>query len=80
MIAALEWAVNKREDVWTIDREMSAINAEILHAFMLGYYKSHGAKNVGDPLHIERPWDKKKFKDPMISAGSFAALIGAGRG
>lgn len=77
---ALEWAVDKREDVWSVDREMSAITAEVLHSFMLGYYKSHGAKNVGDVLHFERPWDKKDKRDQMVSAGSFAALIGGGRG
>lgn len=80
MIAALEWAVGKREDAWSIDREMSALTAEILHSFMLGYYKSHGAKNVGDVLHIERPWEKNSKREQMISAGSFAAMLGGGRG
>jgi hypothetical protein len=80
MIAALERAVVARDDAWTIDREMSAVTAEVLHSFMLGYFKVHGAKNLGKSLHIERPWDKEKQKKEMLSPGSFAAMIGGSRG
>ncbi len=79
MIAALEWAVEKREDLWSLDREIAATNLEVLHAFMLSFFKSKGAKNVGKPMHIERPWERQKKKQ-MVSAGVFASMIGGGRG
>lgn len=77
MITALERSVVLRDDVWTIDREMSAVTAEILHAFMFGYFRAHGAKNLGKSLHIERPWEKNKKKE-FVSPGAFAAMIGGG--
>ena len=79
MIVALERAVVARDDAWTIDREMSAVTAEILHSYMFGYFKVHGAKNLGKSLHIERPYERDQ-KKKAVSAGAFAAMIGGARG
>ena len=78
MVAALEWAVAKRDE-WSSDREIAATNLEVLHAFMLSFLKGNGGKNLGKPIHIERPWEKDK-KKPMVSAGAFAAMVGGARG
>lgn len=75
MVTALEWAVSKRDDVWTMDREIAASTVEVLHSFMLSYFKVNGSKNVGKPMHIERPWDRD-VKPKTVSAGSFAAMVG----
>jgi hypothetical protein len=79
MVAALEWAVAKRDEAWTTERELAATTAEILHAFMLSYFKVNGGKNVGKPMHVERPWEKNQ-KPQMLSPGAFAAMVGGGRG
>lgn len=79
MVVALEWAVAKRDDAWTIEREMSATTLEVLHSFLLSYSRVHGAKNVGKPIHIERPWERD-VKPAFISPGAFAAMVGGGRG
>jgi hypothetical protein len=80
MVAALEWAVSKRDDAWTLDREIAATHVELTHAWMLGYFKAHGATNVGKPIRIERPWDKKAQRESMVGFRSFAAMIGSDRG
>lgn len=78
MILALERATVQRDDAWTVDREMRAVTAEVLHSFMLGYFKVHGAKNVGKALHVERPWERDK-KPTLVSPGDFASMIGGAR-
>lgn len=79
MVAALEWAVTKRMEAWTTDREIAATTVEVLHSFMLSYFKVHGSKSVGKPLHIERPWEKNQ-KPQLVSPGAFAAMIGGHHG
>lgn len=79
MVAALEWAVRKRDEAWTTDREIAATTLEVLHSFQLSYFRVHGSKNVGKPIHVDRPWEKNQ-KPPMMSAGDFAALVGGSHG
>lgn len=75
MVVALEWAVRKRQEAWTTDREIAATTLEVLHGFQLSYFKVHGSKNVGKPIHIDRPWEIDKKKQ-LVSASAFAAMVG----
>jgi hypothetical protein len=77
MVKALEWAVAERDNAWTLDRELRASNVEVLHSFLLTYLKSHGAKNVGKPVHYERPWEKQRQREQMVSPRAFALMTGA---
>jgi hypothetical protein len=70
MIVALEKAVRDRVAGWTPERELQALTAELTHAHLLTTLRANGAKNVGKPLHIPRPWDKKASAKP-ISMGEF---------
>lgn len=69
MIVALEKAVRSRLEGWTTERELLALTAELTHAHLLTTLRANGAKNVGRPLHIPRPWDKQAVKP--ISMGEF---------
>jgi hypothetical protein len=66
MIVALEKAVRER-DSWSRPLEMAALTAELTHAHLLATLRANGAKNVGKPLHIPRPWDKEKVKPIRMS-------------
>ena len=70
---ALEAAVVERESRWTSDREFAATSVEIMHGLLISTLKIAGAKNVGKPLHIPRPWDV--VKPQMISMGQFARQV-----
>lgn len=78
MLVALEWAVHQREQRWTQDLEISATTAELTHALLLTLLRVNGAKQVGKPMHIPRPWDEKKPK--LISMGQFARQVKGGFG
>ena len=70
----MEWAVAERERRWSTDREFAATTVELLHASILTNMRIAGAKNVGKPLHIDRPWESKpepvRFGQFMKSGGA----------
>jgi hypothetical protein len=78
MLVALEWAVRTRETEWTTEREMAALTTELTHTHLLAYLRAHGATNVGSPLHIDRPWEKKSTPK-MMTMGEFARGTLGGR-
>lgn len=81
MLVALEWAVRAREERWTQAHEIAAVNAELVHSLLLTTLKVNGAKNVGKPIHIPRPWDKKTAAAEVMSIRDFArAQMGVGNG
>lgn len=82
MLEALSDAVvakNKEEaEVWTTDRELLAMTAELVHALLLVTLRVHGAKDVGEPLHFPRPWDEERparAQKPAVSFGQFARQV-----
>jgi hypothetical protein len=77
VLGALEWAIREREDRWTIERELLALNAEINHTHMYALLRVNGAKNLGKPLHIDRPWEVNE-KKRLLSFGEFVSVTGAG--
>jgi hypothetical protein len=80
MLVAMEWAVREREDRWTTEREFAATSIELTHTLLLTTLRVNGAKNVGRPIHITRPWEKTPEKT-MLTMGEFARqVMGARRG
>lgn len=77
MLAALEQQIVERESRWTSEREFAATTVELIHSLTLVTLRVAGAKNVGKPLHIERPWEKEARKKALIGFGQFAKMIGA---
>lgn len=80
MIAALEWAVTQRDERWGMDREISATNTEVLHSFLLAFLASKGVKNLGKPIHFDRPWEAERKKQQMLSFKSFRSMLGGANG
>jgi len=72
MFEALEAAAVRREKQWTTERELLASILETLHALYLLTARANGAKNVGKPLRVPRPGDKKP--EPL-SPGAFARMV-----
>jgi hypothetical protein len=75
MLVALEWAVRRREERWTTDHELAATSIELTHALLLTTLRVNGAKNVGKPMHVPRPWDKAPEKPRMLTMGEFARQV-----
>jgi hypothetical protein len=81
MLVALEIAVRKKMDSWTTERELAATTVELTHSLLLTLLKVNGAKNVGKPLHVPRPWDAVDNKPKLMTMGQFARQsMGAGHG
>lgn len=74
MLVALEWAVRKREERWTTERELAATGIELTHALLLTTLRVNGAKNVGKTLHVPRPWDALE-KPKMMRMSDFARQV-----
>ena len=73
-------AIEKKQeeaDGWSMDRELLAITAELVHSLILVTLRAHGAKSVGEPLHIPRPWeqDLPKVEKPAVPFGDFARSV-----
>jgi len=69
---ALEAAAVRREKKWTTERELLASILETLHALYLLTARANGAKNVGKPLRVPRPGDKKP--EPL-SPSAFTRMV-----
>jgi hypothetical protein len=81
MLEALSDAVieKKKEEAegWSMERELLALQAELVHSLLLVTLRVHGAKSVGEPLHIPRPWesDIEVPSKPSVSFGQFASNL-----
>jgi hypothetical protein len=75
MIVALEQAVREQDAAWTTDREIAAVTSELTSALLLTTLKVNGAKNVGKPIHFDRPWEKAERKAAMLTMGAFAKQV-----
>jgi hypothetical protein len=78
MLDALMGAVNEQRkeeaEAWTMERELLAVIAEILHGLLQTTLRVHGAKDVGPPLRIPRPFeDEVDTRPAAVSFGQFAS-------
>lgn len=78
MLEALLDAVNEdrkeEAEAWTMDRELLAVIAEILHGLLQTTLRVHGAKDVGPPLRIPRPYEDQVDDRPVaVPFGQFAS-------
>jgi hypothetical protein len=81
MLVAVEAAIRDRESAWTTEREFLATIAELVSALVVITLKVNGAKKVGKPLHIRRPWESTPDRPKMLTMGEFARKArGGGRG
>jgi hypothetical protein len=78
MIVALEQAVRRHHEAWTPSLEMATVAVELSHAHLLATLRANGAKNVGKPMHIPRPWEKKS-QVKTITMGEFVRQTGGPR-
>lgn len=73
---AMEWAIRQREERWTTDREIAAATLETAGALLHAFLRSKGAKSLGKPIHVERPYEREA-KKAKTTFGAFVADIGA---
>lgn len=61
MLEALSTEIVKKNEseaeAWTMERELLATTVELLHSLVLVTLRVNGATNVGDPIHIPRPYE-----------------------
>lgn len=60
--------------MWTTDRELLATSTETQAALLHVYLKVNGAKNLGKPMRITRPWEREA-KAKKIGMSEFAQML-----